>query len=100
MEAGRDCHASHRRLRRDGPQAGEANLVSTGGPGAASAGEAERWLEVARLRNEHPDYVIVWLAPTRQFRAYPLKNARRADALTAVTAADLAEQISRAPPRR
>ncbi len=55
---------------------------------------------MARLRNEHPDYVIIWLAPTRQFRAYPLKNARRADALTAVTAADLAEQISRAPPRR
>jgi hypothetical protein len=74
--------------------------VSTDGPGAASGGEAEQWLEVARLRNEHPDYVIIWLAPTRQFRAYPLKNARRADALTAVTAADLAEQISRAPPRR
>ena len=74
--------------------------MSTGGPGAASGGEAERWREVARLRNEHPDYVIIWLAPTRQFRAYPLKNARRADALTGVTAADLAEQISRAPPRR
>lgn len=74
--------------------------MSTDGPEAASGGEAERWLEVARLRNEHPDYVIIWLAPTRQFRAYPLKNARRADALTAVTAADLAEQISRAPPRR
>ena len=74
--------------------------MSTGGPGAASGGEAERWREVARLRNEHPEYVIIWLAPTRQFRAYPLKNARRADALTAVTAADLAEQISRAPPRR
>lgn len=74
--------------------------MSIGGPGAASGGEAERWREVARLRNEHPDYVIIWLAPTRQFRAYPLKNARRADALTAVTAADLAEQISRAPPRR
>ena len=73
--------------------------MSTGGPGAASAGDTERWREVARLRNEHPDYVIIWLAPTRQFRAYPLKNARRADALTAVTAADLAEQISRAPPR-
>src|SRR5580692_810758 len=100
MAAGRGSHAGHRRLRRDGAQAGEARLVSTGGPQAASEGEAERWREVARLRNEHPDYVIIWLAPTRQFRAYPLKNARRADALTAVTATDLAEQISRAPPRR
>jgi hypothetical protein len=74
--------------------------VSTSEPVEAGGGEAERWLEVVRLRNEHPDYVIIWLAPTRQFRAYPLNNARRADALTAVTAADLAEQISRAPPRR
>jgi len=73
--------------------------VSTSEPQHAAGGEAERWLEVARLRNEHPDYVIIWLAPTRQFRAYPMKNARRADALTAVTAADLAQQISRAPPR-
>jgi hypothetical protein len=74
--------------------------VSTSDPVQAGGGEAERWLEVARLRDDHPDYVIIWLAPTRQFRAYPLKGARRADALTAVTAADLAEQISRAPPRR
>jgi hypothetical protein len=74
--------------------------VSTTEPEPARVGEAERWLEVARLRNEHPDYVIIWLAPTRQFRGYPLTNARRADALTAITAADLAEQISRAPPRR
>jgi hypothetical protein len=63
----------------------------------ATGGDAERWKEVARLRNEHPEWVIVWLAPTRQFRAYPLTQARRADALTAATAADLAEQIRRAP---
>jgi hypothetical protein len=62
----------------------------------AVGNDAERWREVARLRNEHPDYVIIWLAPTRQFRAYPLKQARRAAALTAATAADLADQISRA----
>jgi hypothetical protein len=74
--------------------------VSTTEPEPARVSEAEQWRDVERLRNEHPDYVIIWLTPTRQFRAYPLKNARRADALTAVTAADLAEQISRAPPRR
>ncbi len=73
--------------------------MSTTEPEPARVGEAERWKEVARLRNKHPDYEIIWLTPTRQFRAYPLKNARRADTLTAVTAADLAEQISRAPPR-
>ena len=62
----------------------------------AAGNDAERWREVARLRNEHPDYVIIWLAPARQFRAYPLKQTWRAAALTAATAADLADQISRA----
>ena len=62
----------------------------------AAGNDAERWREVARLRNEHPDYVIIWLAPARQFRAYPLKQVRRAAALTAATAGGLAEQINRA----
>jgi len=66
----------------------------------AAGNDAERWREVARLRNEHPDYVIIWLAPTRQFRAYPLTQTRRAAALTAATAADLAEQIGRANQER
>jgi hypothetical protein len=65
-------------------------------PEPCTGGDAERWKEVARLRNEHPEWVIIWLAPTRQFRAYPLSQARRDGALTAATAADLAEQISRA----
>ncbi len=62
--------------------------------------DEDRWREVERLRNEHPDYVIIWLAATGQFRAYRISEARRADGLTAVTAADLAEQISRAPRAR
>jgi hypothetical protein len=62
----------------------------------AADSDADRWREVAQLRNEYPDYVIIWLAPTRQFRAYPLKQSRRPDALTAATAEGLAEQISRA----
>jgi len=62
--------------------------------------DADRWREAAWLRNEHPDWVIIWLAPTRQFRAYPLKQARRVAALTAATAAGLAEQISQAPQDR
>jgi hypothetical protein len=64
---------------------------------AAFGDDPERWREVERLRNEHPDWVIIWLAATGQFRAYRLSEARRADGLTAVTAAGLAEQISRAP---
>jgi hypothetical protein len=71
--------------------------VSTGEPGAASGEDADRWREVARLRNEHPDWVIIWLGATGQFRAYRLSEVRRADGLTAATAAGLAEQISRAP---
>jgi hypothetical protein len=74
--------------------------VSTRGPGAPFGGEAERWREVERLRNEYPDYVIIWLAATLQFRAYRLSEARRADGLIATTAAGLAEKISRAPQRR
>ena len=72
-------------------------MVSTGEPEHAAGGEAERWREVGRLRNEHPDWVIIWLAATGQFRAYRLSEARRADGLTAATAAGLAEQIGRAP---
>ena len=63
----------------------------------AAGGEAERWREVERLRNEHPNWVIIWLAAAGQFRAYRLSEARRADGLTAATAAGLAEQIRRAP---
>jgi len=75
-----------------------ATLVVSESPSQQQAADsdAERWREAARLRNEHPDYVIIWLARTRQFRAYPLRQARRAEALTAATAADLADQIRRA----
>ena len=71
--------------------------MSTREPGAASGDDADRWREVAQLRNEHPDWVVIWLAATGQFRAYRLSEARRDNGLTAATAAGLAEQISRAP---
>jgi hypothetical protein len=70
--------------------------VSTGKPEAAFGDDSERWREVERLRHEHPDWVIIWLAASGQFRAYRLSEARRADGLTAATAAGLAEQIGRA----
>jgi hypothetical protein len=71
--------------------------VSTGKPEGAFGDDPDRWREVERLRNEHPDWVIIWLAASGQFRAYRLSEARRADGLTAITSAGLAEQISRAP---
>jgi len=59
--------------------------------------EAGRWREVARLRREHPRWVVIWLAPLGQFRAYArLPGARRDTALTARTPAGLAAQISHA----
>ena len=74
--------------------------MSSRQPGQGIGGQAQRWLEVERLRNEHPDYVIIWLQSIGQFRAYRLSEARRADGLIATTAAGLAEKMSRAPQRR
>jgi hypothetical protein len=75
---------------------GERRVKQQPGPGD----DEVRWEEVARLRNEHPDWVIIWLAAAGQFRAYRLSEARRADGLIATTAAGLAERMSRAPQRR
>ena len=56
-----------------------------------------RWREAARLRRDHPKWVVIWLAPLRQFRAYArLPGARRDTALTAADPADLTAQISKA----
>jgi hypothetical protein len=52
------------------------------------------WQEAARLRHEHPGWVVLWLARLRQYRAYRLRG-RRDTVLTASTPADLAAQISR-----
>ena len=64
-------------------------------PGATVDGDAGRWREAARLRREHPRWVIIWLAPIGQFRAYA-PGARRDTALTAATPAGLAGLINRA----
>jgi hypothetical protein len=52
------------------------------------------WQEAARLRREHPGWIVLWLARIRQFRAYRLQ-ARRDTVLTAATPADLTAQIAR-----
>lgn len=66
--------------------------------------DARCWREAARLRRKHRAWVIIWLAPAREFRAYGrLQGARRDTALVAATAADLAALINHAeenaPPR-
>jgi hypothetical protein len=56
--------------------------------------DAERWREVEQLREQHPGWVIIWLARTDQYRAYRVSDTRRVGALTAITATGLAAQIS------
>lgn len=52
------------------------------------------WREAARLRRELPRWVIIWLSPAHEFRAYGrLPGARRDTALNAPTAARLAALI-------
>lgn len=67
-------------------------------PGGPPAGDdADWWREAARLRREHPRWIVIWLAPIRQFRAYArLPGARRDTALTARTPGDLAALITQA----
>jgi hypothetical protein len=67
------------------------------GDGASDQGEdARRWREAARLRREHPGWVVLWLDRTREFRAYRLRRARHDRVLTAGTPADLVAQIGEA----
>jgi hypothetical protein len=64
---------------------------------AISDRDAGCWREAARLRREFRGWVVIWLAPAGQYKAYRrLPGARRDTALSAATAADLAAQISRA----
>jgi hypothetical protein len=71
--------------------------VSAGGPGgpAWSAEDDTCWREAARLRQEHPNWIIIWLASARQYRAYcRLPGARRDTILTAPTPDELAAKIT------
>jgi hypothetical protein len=73
--------------------------VSQGGPGAGSwsAQDDACWREAARLRSEHRQWVIIWLASARQYQAYRrMPGARRDTTLAASTPGDLAAQIAQA----
>jgi hypothetical protein len=70
-----------------------------GGATGAVAGEqdAERWREAARLRGQHSGWVIIWLAPAAEFRAYRrLPGTRHDTTVAAATADDLATAVSQA----
>jgi hypothetical protein len=61
---------------------------------AAETQDAWCWREASRLRRELPHWVIIWLSPAHEFRAYArLPGARRDTALTAPTPARLAALI-------
>lgn len=82
-------------LGRPGPQAHGIGSVLVNTVGEE---DAEQWRGAARLRDERPGWVMIWLARTREYRAYEDSQSRRAAALTAATAADLAAQIRQATP--
>lgn len=68
--------------------------------------DAARWQAAKQVRFEHPQWVVIWIARTAQFQAYPNFAAPRGTAPTARTAEDLAaqmeqiEQAARKPRRR
>ena len=71
-----------------GPQASPAPLTPDE--------EAARWQDAKQLRQQRPAWLVIWLARTGQFRAYPLFRARPGTALIAPTSSELAAQIDQA----
>jgi hypothetical protein len=47
-----------------------------------------------RLRSDHPRWVIIWVARTRLYHAYPLFRTRRGINVKAADPADLVTQMS------
>lgn len=59
--------------------------------------DAARWRAAGRLHDDHPGWLVLWLARLGQFRAYRVSGrARRAVTLTASDPAALAAQITAA----
>jgi hypothetical protein len=67
-----------------GPQASPAPLTPDD--------ETARWQDAKQLRQQRPAWLVIWLAQTGQFRAYPLFRARPRTVLTAPTTGELAAQ--------
>jgi hypothetical protein len=70
-------------------------------PDAADGSQAEAdddaacWRHAERLHSDHPGWVIIWLAPAREYRAYRLPDPRRDTTLAAPTPDGLAAAITK-----
>jgi hypothetical protein len=61
--------------------------------GQSAADEAGHLRAAARIRREHPGWVVIWVARTGRYHAYPLFRAPRGTALAAATPDELAAQM-------
>jgi hypothetical protein len=69
--------------------------VTAGSP--AGQQEDACWREAARLRAEHRNWIVIWLASEHCFRAYRrLPGARRDTALSAATSGEMADLMGQA----
>jgi len=67
------------------------------GPQAQADDDAACWREARQLDAEYPGWVITWLSPARQYRAYRLKPGGRIDTTLAAASPDeLAAAITKA----
>jgi hypothetical protein len=55
--------------------------------------DAARWRAAKQLRQDYPGWIVIWIARTGQYRAYPRFRAPRGTAPTAQTPEQLAVQI-------
>jgi len=58
--------------------------------------EAAGWQAAKQLRSEHPKWLVIWVARTRRYHAYPLSGFRADTGLTDTQPAGLAAQIEQA----
>lgn len=62
---------------------------------SAAADDAGRRREAARIRREHPGWVVIWAARSGRYCAYPLFRAPRGTVLTEAAPDELAAQMDR-----
>jgi hypothetical protein len=73
-----------------------ASDAADGSSDPQSDDDAACWRHAERLRSDYPGWVIIWLTPAREYRAYRLPDARRDTTLAATTPDRLAAAITRA----
>ena len=78
-------------------QPGTARHLGNGahadGSAAASDAEGACWLQAARIRQDHPRWVVIWLSRERSYRAYPKFRARRGTVVSADGPEELIAQM-------